>query len=89
MENGTDNTDTFVIAEMNTYRFMFRGAGRDRASAHAAVLKAWQAHRTVLLALYPDRADTIPDETQMEDHFKIYYLEFADNGGYRDSQRLI
>jgi len=43
----------------------------------------------VLLALYPDRADTIPDETQMEDHFKIYYLEFAENAGYRDSQRLI
>lgn len=84
-----DESQTFVIAEVNTARFMFRGAGRDRAAARAAVLRAWQTHRNVLLSLYPDRTDSIPDETQMEQHFTIYYQEYALDGGYRDGQRLI
>ena len=40
----------FVVAEMNTHHFMFRGAGHDRQSARLALLKAWSAHRHALLA---------------------------------------
>jgi hypothetical protein len=35
----------FVVAEMNTHHFMFRGAGRARESARAALLNAWRAAR--------------------------------------------
>jgi hypothetical protein len=79
----------FVVAEMNTHHFMFRGAGQDRNSARAALLNAWRAHRTALLARYPERTDSIPDETKMEQHFKIYYLEFELDAGYRDGERLV
>jgi len=79
----------FVVAEMNTHHFMFRGAGQDRNAARAALLNAWRAHRSALLARYPERTDSIPDETKMEQHFKIYYLEFALDAGYRDGERLV
>lgn len=79
----------FVVAEMNTHHFIFKGAGHTKASARAALLRAWTRHRSDLLARYPERADSIPDETKMEDHFKIYYLEFELDGGYRDFDRLI
>jgi hypothetical protein len=78
----------FVVAEMNTHHFMFRGAGRNRETARAALLNAWRAHRTALLACYPERTDSIPDETGMEQHFKINYLEFEVNAGYRDGERV-
>lgn len=77
-----------VVAEMNTHHFMFRGAGRNRETARAALLNAWRVHRTALLAQYPERTDSIPDETRMEDHFKIYYLEFEVDAGYRDGERV-
>ena len=79
----------FVVAEMNTHHFIFKGAGYSKETAKAALLNAWTRHRSELLARYPDRAGSIPDETKMEDHFKIYYLEFEVDAGYRDTDRLV
>lgn len=78
----------FVVAEMNTHHFMFRGAGYNRESARAALLNAWRTHRTALLARYPERRDSIPDEGSIEAHFTIYYLEFEMDAGYRDGERI-
>jgi len=85
----TETGSGFVVAEMNTHHFMFKGAGRNREAARAAVLNAWRVHRTALLARYPERTDSIPDETRMEDHFRIFYLEFEMDAGYRDGERLV
>lgn len=84
----TDTASGFVVAEMNTHHFMFRGAGRDRDAARRALLNAWRAHRTALLARYPERTDSIPDEGNIEAHFRIYYLEFEADAGYRDGERV-
>lgn len=84
-----ETSNTFVVAEMNTHHFMFKGAGRNRETARAALLNAWRVHRTALLARYPERTDSIPDETRMEDHFKIHYLEFELDAGYRDGERVV
>lgn len=84
----TDTASGFVVAEMNTHHFMFRGAGRDRDAARRALLSAWRAHRTALLQRYPERTDSIPDEGTIEAHFKIYYLEFEADAGYRDGERV-
>lgn len=84
----SESASGVVVAEMNTHHFMFRGAGRNRETARAALLNAWRVHRTALLARYPERTDSIPDETRMEDHFKIYYLEFEVDAGYRDGERV-
>jgi hypothetical protein len=78
----------FVVAEMNTHHFMFRGAGASKEDARCALLLAWARHRAELLARYPERADSIPEAGQMEEHFRIYYLEFELNAGYRDGERL-
>lgn len=86
---GNEASSGFVMAEMNTHHFMFRGAGRNREAARAALLNAWRVHRTALLTRYPERTDSIPDETRMEDHFKIYYLEFEMDAGYRDGERVV
>lgn len=85
----TETGSGFVVAEMNTHHFMFKGAGRNREAARAAVLNAWRVHRSALLARYPERTDSIPDETRMEDHFRIFYLEFEMDAGYRDGERLV
>ena len=85
----TETARGFVVAEMNTHHFMFKGAGRNREAARAAVLNAWRVHRIALLARYPERTDSIPDETRMEDHFRIFYLEFEMDAGYRDGERLV
>ncbi|WP_461573358.1 hypothetical protein [Thiobacillus sp.] len=85
----TEASRGFVVAEMNTHHFMFRGAGRNRETARAALLNAWRVHRTALLARYPERTDSIPDEAGMEQHFKIYYLEFEADAGYRDGERIV
>lgn len=80
---------SFVIAEMNTHHFMFRGAGRNRDSARLALLNAWRTHRTALLERYPERAGSIPNEDHIEAHFKIHYLEFDVDAGYRDGERVV
>ncbi len=85
----TQAPEKFVVAEMNTHHFMFRGAGCARESARAALLNAWRAHRTALLARYPERADSIPDAGNIEAHFKIHYLEFEADAGYRDGERVV
>jgi hypothetical protein len=85
----TEATTHFVVAEMNTHHFQFRGAGNDQADARSALLRAWTLHRDQLLERYPERADNIPEESQMEQHFKIVYLEFALGAGYRDGERLL
>lgn len=82
-------TQRFVVAELNTHHFMFRGAGHDQESARKALLNAWRTHRNELLKQYPEREASIPDEAHLEMHFKIYYLEFELNAGYRDQLRLI
>ena len=86
----TDKANTrFVVAEMNTHHFMFRGAGHDWGGARLALLNAWRAHRSALLERYPERSDSIPDERNIEAHFKIHYLEFEVDAGYRDGERLV
>ena len=85
----TEASTQFVVAEMNTHHFMFRGAGHSRETARLALLKGWRTHRTALLERYPERTDLIPDETRMEDHFKIVYLEFEVDAGYRDGERIV
>jgi hypothetical protein len=84
-----DASTAFVVAEMNTHHFIFRGAGRSQETARAALLNAWRVHRTALLARYPERTDSIPDEGNLEAHFKIYYLEFEVDAGYRDGERVV
>ena len=79
----------FVVAEMNTHHFMFRGAGYNRESARLTLLNAWRAHRSALLQRYPERAGSIPDEDSIEAHFRIYYLEFEADAGYRDGERVV
>jgi hypothetical protein len=78
----------FVVAEMNTHHFMFRGAGRDRTEARAALLDAWARHRSEILARYPERAASLPVADEMERHFRLYYLEFTVGAGYRDGERV-
>ncbi|MDF9391069.1 MULTISPECIES: hypothetical protein [Methylococcus] len=81
--------ERFVVAEMNTHHFMFRGAGATAEAARQALLKAWAAHRSALLAQYPEREVRLPEAERMEEHFKIYYLEFEVNAGYRWPDRLV
>ena len=79
----------FYIAEMITHNFIFKGVGHNKEDAKAILLKAWTSHRTKLLAQYPERTAFIPDENNMEIHFKIYYLEFEMDAGYRGNERLV
>jgi len=85
----TQVPEKFVVAEMNTHHFMFRGGGRNRDAARLALLNAWRAHRSALLQRYPERIDSIPDEGNVEAHFRIYYLEFEADAGYRDGERVV
>ncbi len=87
--NEAGMSSLFYIAEMITHNFIFKGAGRSREEARAVLLKAWTAHRTDLLLQYPERTAFLPDETKMEDHFRIYYLEFEMDAGYRGNDRLV
>jgi hypothetical protein len=85
----TQVPEKFVVAEMNTHHFMFRGAGRNRDAARLALLNAWRAHRSALLQRYPERTDSSPDAGNVEAHFRIYYLEFEADAGYRDGERVL
>ncbi len=79
----------FIVAEMITHNFIFKGAGCNQEDARAALLKAWTTHRNDLLAQYPERAAILPEAGRMEEHFRIYYLEFEINAGYRGNDRLV
>ena len=87
--NEAGMSSRFYIAEMITHNFIFKGVGRSREEARAVLLNAWTVHRTELLAQYPERTASIPDATKMEDHFRIYYLEFEMDAGYRGHDRLV
>lgn len=78
----------FVVAEMNTHHYLFRGVGSDEMQARAALLRAWNASRAALLAQFPQLAASIPDAHAVETHFRIHYLHFEDGAGYRDGERL-
>lgn len=86
-------SEAFVVAEMNTANYIFKGVGLDRTAAVfstlAALLKAWSAHRGDLLAQFPERAAILPEADNMEAHFPIYYFDFVLDGGYRDRDWLI
>ena len=81
--------ENFVVAEMNTAHFIFKGAGRNRIEARDALLSAWTLHRSRIVSQFPDRAAILPEACDMASHFPIYYFEFALNGGYRDRDRVI
>lgn len=85
----TSPAEHFFVAEMNTHHFMFRGAGRSREAARLALLNAWRAHRSALLERYPEREESLPDARNIEAHFKIYYLDFEVDAGYRDGERIV
>lgn len=87
--NETAAPSHFYVAEMITHNFIFKGVGRHKVEARAALLNAWTAHRTALLAQYPERTDSIPEADKMEAHFHIYYLEFDMDAGYRGNDRLV
>ena len=89
MQTETASSSRFYVAEMITHNFIFKGVGRDQPNARTALLKAWTVHRTDLLAQYPERTASIPEADKMEDHFRIYYLEFDMEAGYRGNDRLI
>lgn len=79
----------FYVAEMITHNFIFKGVGRCKDDARTALLRGWTSHRTALLAQYPERTDAIPEAGKMEEHFRIYYLEFDMDAGYRGNDRLV
>ncbi|ARU30226.1 hypothetical protein CAP31_00040 [Sulfuriferula sp. AH1] len=79
----------FYVAEMITHNFIFKGVDRNKEDARTALLNAWTAHRTALLAQYPERTASIPEAGKMEQHFRIYYLEFDMDAGYRGNDRLM
>ncbi len=81
--------EQFVVAELNTHKYMFKGAGHDRASARAALLAGWTAHRDALLAGFPQLAASIPPAEDLERHFTMVFYEFVAGGGYRDRERLV
>lgn len=84
-----DGVSNFIVAEMITHNFIFKGVGRSKPDARVALLQAWTVHRTALLAQFPERTGNIPDAAHMEDHFRIYYLEFDIDAGYRGNDRLV
>ena len=89
MQTETASSSRFYVAEMITHNFIFKGVGCNQPDARTALLQAWTRHRTDLLAQYPERTDSIPAADKMEDHFRIYYLAFDMNGGYRGNDRLV
>lgn len=79
--------DSFVIAEMNTHDYIWRGAGRNCDEAREALLRAWHAHRSAVVQQQPALAGSLPEAGQMQQHFRIRYQEFVIGAGYRDGDR--
>jgi hypothetical protein len=42
-----------------------------------------------LLAQYPERENSLPEAERMEEHFRIHYLKFEVDAGYRWPDRLV
>jgi hypothetical protein len=82
-------TDTFVIAQLNTNDYIWQGAGRSEDEAKTALLAAWAAHRTRVVSQHPALASTLPEAAQMTQHFPVYYSHYVLGGGYRDRDRLV
>jgi len=81
--------DTWVIAEMITHDYIWRGAGLNCDEAKEALLTAWTQHRKAVVAQHPQLAPTLPEAPQMPQHFAIRYFEYTRGGGYRDKDRLV
>jgi hypothetical protein len=81
--------DTWVVAEMITHDYIWRGAGLNCDEAREALLTAWTRHRGSVVAQHPQLAPTLPEAAHMPRHFPIRYSEYTRGGGYRDQQRLV
>lgn len=81
--------DSWVVAEMITHDFIWRGAGLNCDEARQALLAAWTAHRQQVLGQFPQLAERLPEAAQMPGRFPIRYSEYTRGGGYRDQQRLV
>jgi hypothetical protein len=79
----------WVVAEMLTHDYIWRGAGLSCDEAREALLAAWTQHRSRVLAELPQLAASLPEAAQMPQHFKIRYLVFERGAGYRDNTRLV
>lgn len=79
----------WVIAEMLTNDYIWRGAGATCDEAREALLAAWHQHRRGVVAQFPQLAATLPEAEQMSQHFKIRYMAYERGAGYRDGERLV
>lgn len=78
----------WVVAEMVTHDFIWRGAGHSTQEAREALLRAWATHRAGVLRQQPQLADRLPEAAQMPGHFAIRYQCYSPGAGYRDGERL-
>lgn len=81
--------DSWVVAEMITHDFIWRGAGCSCDEAREALLQAWATHRAGVLRQFPQLEASLPEAPQMPQHFRIHYREYQRGAGYRDEQRLV
>ena len=81
--------DSWVVAEMITHDYIWRGAGVSCDEAREALLTAWTRHRGAVVAQHPQLAPTLPEAPDMPRHFPIRYSEYTRGGGYRDRDRLV
>lgn len=79
----------WVVAEMVTNDYIWRGAGANCDEAREALLAAWTRHRAAVVAQHPLLAPTLPEASGMPQHFKIRYAFYARGAGYRDDERLV
>ena len=79
----------WVIAEMITHDYIWRGAGATCDEAREAVLSAWHQHRSSVVSQFPQLAASLPEAAQMPQHFKISYSAYERGAGYRDGTRIV
>jgi hypothetical protein len=79
----------WVVAEMLTHDYIWRGAGATCDEAREALLGAWARHRAAVVAQHPQLAPTLPEASGMPQHFKIRYASYVRGAGYRDDERLL
>ena len=81
--------DTWVVAEMITHDYIWRGAGLNCDEAREALLSAWTRHRNGVVNAQPGLAERLPEAADMPRHFPIRYAEYSRGAGYRDGARLV
>jgi len=81
--------DGWVVAEMITHDYIWRGAGATCDEAREALLTAWTRHRDDVLRQQPSLAERLPVAPEMPRHFPIRYQAYERGAGYRDQQRLV